>query len=252
LPFVREATAELKLMAEAESPIISQYYLPCVQYLLQRGILIVTVSSYFDRVVNLCSSLLDGFDHPNIIRALYVHRYYLQQAQELEPADSIKTGNAGHHSYSAPQVLSAPSSSSSSSQHSQRIAPQAQPHPHHLHLFGRDVLLGLSLLVLLLRNGGHFVDLARFVTVRHLTGKVLDALGELGSLSRTALQESLARPAIPTSASSASSVGGAVVGGALSASTPSSGWGWAAKAGVYALNFLVAAGSKVVYVFFCW
>jgi len=34
-------------------------------------------------VVNICSSLLDGLDHPNIIRGLFVHPRYIENETDL-------------------------------------------------------------------------------------------------------------------------------------------------------------------------
>jgi hypothetical protein len=78
-------------------PIFKNVYAPAMNYILKRGVVLIAVSSFKDRVVSLASSIADGFQHPNIYRALYTHERYKDQKSFLKELSllAIKRRNAG-------------------------------------------------------------------------------------------------------------------------------------------------------------
>jgi hypothetical protein len=121
----RAATKELYDMSDPTSEIFASHYLPAMQVLVQRGVVVVPIASFRDRVVSLASATTDGLQHPNIIRGLYVHSRY------LPPIYQRSSGSWSIFARSAVELA-------------------------------RDIVLELSLLAIHLRNCGYHTDLARF------------------------------------------------------------------------------------------
>jgi len=121
----RPATKELYEMSKPEAPIFADSYLPAMQILLQRGVVVVPVASFRDRVVSIASATTDGLHHPNIIRALYVNPRFLPPGKQ--PATS--TWNLFSRT------------------------------PHDA---ARDIALEIAVLAIHLRNCGYQTDLTRF------------------------------------------------------------------------------------------
>ncbi|KAJ3269502.1 hypothetical protein HDV01_001348 [Terramyces sp. JEL0728] len=61
------------------SATITTAYYKALEYILSRGVRISAVGSWYDQVVPLYSATLQGINHPNVYRALYIH------AQDYQP-----------------------------------------------------------------------------------------------------------------------------------------------------------------------
>ena len=65
---------------------------------------VILVASYNDRVVNLCSSLMDGIDHPNIYRACFAHEKYLKKQSNIK----LNNNNNNNNNNNINNTLSSP------------------------------------------------------------------------------------------------------------------------------------------------
>lgn len=74
----RDATKELALLREPTSTTFVTYE-RALERMLRMGVQVVAVASYCDRVVSAASALMDGVDHPNILRAIYCDRKYVSK-----------------------------------------------------------------------------------------------------------------------------------------------------------------------------
>jgi len=73
---MRDASRELKALQDPSSDLFREGYLPALVSILERHVIVIPVSSYGDKVVNLCSATMDGLQHKNIYRGCFVHEKY--------------------------------------------------------------------------------------------------------------------------------------------------------------------------------
>jgi hypothetical protein len=74
----QRATKELYLMRDHTSLIFLKY-IESVKKLLAQGMIVACFANYSDSVVDLYSSMMEMFESPNILRALYVHKSIYQE-----------------------------------------------------------------------------------------------------------------------------------------------------------------------------
>ncbi|KAI8805574.1 hypothetical protein BJ742DRAFT_658933, partial [Cladochytrium replicatum] len=65
------AARELFELCSADNDLHKRFR-SAMDFILQAGIKVVAVASWFDEVVPLYSALMHGFDHPSILRAIYI------------------------------------------------------------------------------------------------------------------------------------------------------------------------------------
>jgi hypothetical protein len=121
----RPATQEFFQMARPSSPLFRNNYAPAMKRILEQGVVQVACAGFGDLVVTLQSATADAWDHPNILRALYVPHEFGEFAKAWPDLDSSTSNVDAKFS-------------------------------------GKDFLLGLSILAIQLRNEGSTHRLARF------------------------------------------------------------------------------------------
>lgn len=136
----RPATQEFYQLAKPKSPLFRDLYAPALKRITEAGIMSIACAGFGDLIVTLQSATMDGWDHPNIIRALFAPQKF------AEFASSWDANSPGFHTNEQLPV-------------------------HAIEKF----LLALSLLAVQIRNQGSDERMARFArSTTSVSTEVLD------------------------------------------------------------------------------
>jgi hypothetical protein len=147
----RVSTQELCALSDPRSRVFAEVYLPALRRVLGGDVRLLAVAAFNDTSVSLCSATIDGVEHPNVTRALWLQDKYFGDLHALQQAE----GEPDEW-----RVLSGD---------------------------GTEFFLALNLLSVYRRNAGNKpLDFARFV--RRGSSLSASALGALPEMARASMQ----------------------------------------------------------------